>query len=152
MTEDETDERLEEMRAQLDEHGFMETIGYTLEAVGDDWARGRVPHSPEFVNPPTESVMHGGISATVLDVVAGHAIMATLHGDPERRCGPTIDLNISYVSTADEPLVARGETLRLGTHNAIAEGRIEGADTGDLVATGQGVWRVFGPTDHTDPS
>ncbi|MFT4947233.1 MAG: hypothetical protein ACI8TL_001473 [Natronomonas sp.] len=144
MTEDETDERLETLRARANGHGFHESIGYTLEAVGDGWARASVPHSPEFVNPPTEAAMHGGITASVVDAVIGHAIMGTLYDESGRRCGPTINLDISYVSTADEPLVARGEVLRIGKHNALGEGRIEGADTGKLVATGQGVWRVFG--------
>jgi acyl-coenzyme A thioesterase PaaI-like protein len=39
--------------------------------------------------------------------------------------------------------VVTGRVLRVGRRNAILEGRVGGADTGDLVATGQGVWRVF---------
>lgn len=144
MSDDETDERLEALREQANEHEFHESIGYTLEAVGDDWSLASVPHSPEFVNPPTEAAMHGGITASTIDVVIGHAIMGALYDEPGRKCGPTINLNINYISTADEPLVAHGEVLRIGKHNALAEGRIEGGDTGKLVATGQGVWRVFG--------
>jgi uncharacterized protein (TIGR00369 family) len=147
-----SDKRLADLQTRANAHGLHESIGYTLEAVGDDWARASVPHSPEFVNPPTDAAMHGGITATVLDVVVGHAIMSALYDDPDRECGPTINLNINYVSTADEPLVARGEILRLGKHNALAEGRVEGADTDKLVATGQGVWRVFGSSDTTDSS
>lgn len=147
MTDTETDERLEELRSRANEHGFNRVIGYTLEAVGDDWARASVPHNQEFVNPPTEGAMHGGLIASVLDVVIGHSIMGALYDDPDRGCGPTINLDINYVSTANEPLIAHGEVLHFGKHNALGKGRIEGAETGKLVATGQGVWRVFGPDD-----
>ncbi len=144
MTDTGIDERLEELRSQANEHGFHKIIGYTLEAVGDGWARASLPHNEEFVNPPTDSAMHGGLTASVLDVVIGHAIMGALYNNSERSCGPTISLDINYVSTADESLIAQGDVLRIGKHNALAEGRIEGAETGKLVATGQGVWRVFG--------
>ena len=143
MTETGTDERLTALQSQADEHGFHRLIGYTLEAVGDGWARASVPHNEEFVNTQTEKVMHGGLTASVLDVIIGHAIMGALYADSDRSCGPTINLDINYVSTADEPLTARGEVHRIGKHHALGEGRIEGAETGKLIATGQGVWRVF---------
>lgn len=139
------DERLEALQERVDSHGFHRVIGYTLEEVGDDWARGSVPHTQEFVNPPTEKVMHGGISATVLDATMGYAIMSALYGNPERKIGPTINLNVNYISTADEPLETFGKIEYLSSTVAFVEGTVEGAETGKVVATGQGVWLTFGP-------
>jgi acyl-coenzyme A thioesterase PaaI-like protein len=42
-------------------------------------------------------------------------------------------------------LEAHGEVVRLASQNAIVQGRLEGTETGKLVAIGQGVWRVYGP-------
>jgi len=148
MTDTETDKRLEDLSSQAHEHGFHKIIEYTLEDVGDDWARASVPHNEEFVNPPTENAMHGGLTASIVDVVIGHAIMSALYDNPQRSCGPTISLDINYVSTADEPLIAHGTVHHLGKYNALGAGQITGVDTGKLVATGQGVWRVFGPQEN----
>jgi uncharacterized protein (TIGR00369 family) len=150
MASDSTDERLADLQARATQHGFNDIIEFTVEAVGEGWARATVPHSEQFVNPPTENVMHGGITAATLDATMGYAIMSTLYDDPTAEIGPTINLNVNYVSTASESLVARGELIKLGTYNALVEGQIEGAETEKLVATGQGTWRVFRDRDDQE--
>jgi uncharacterized protein (TIGR00369 family) len=135
-------DRYDEVAEKAHGHGFNQILGLELDAVGENWARVTVPHDERFVNPETESVMHGGVVTTTLDAAQAYAMIARLHDDP-RSAGPTMTLNVNFVSTADEPLVVTGRVLRVGRRNAILEGRAEGADTGDLVATGQGVWRVF---------
>lgn len=145
MSSEETGDRQRAIMESASENGFNRTLGFTIEVVGEDWVRASVPHDREFVNENHDQAMHGGVAASALDAVTGYAVMAQVYDNPDRTIGPTINLNVNYVSTSSEPLIAYGEVVRLTAQNAIGEGRIEGANTGKLVAKGQGVWRVFAP-------
>lgn len=143
MDANDSDDRLEALQDHAADHGFHQLLEYSIQDAGDDWVRASVPHFDEFVNPPTEQVMHGGISASVLDATMGYAVMSALYDEPDRTIGPTLNLNINYVATADEPLEIRGSVVRMGRHVAFLEGAVEGAETDKLIATGQGIWLIF---------
>lgn len=142
MISDTNDDRLEAIAANSAANGFNQIVGVEVDAAGDDWARITVPHDETFANPKMGTIMHGGVAMTALDTAMSYAVMAALHDDP-RSIGPTIDLTVTFVSPADESLSVTGTIVRLGSRQAIVEGRAVGADSGDLVATGQGIWRVF---------
>ena len=137
------DERLEALKEYAHNHGFNRLIGYTLEDVGDDWARASVSHTDEFVNPPTENAMHGGVAASSIDATMGYAVISSLFTDSSRTAGPTISLTINYVATADEPLEVEASIARMGKYVAFLEGTVRGQETDKIVATGQGVWLIF---------
>jgi acyl-coenzyme A thioesterase PaaI-like protein len=57
--------------------------------------------------------------------------------------GPTISLTINYALAATEACEVTGEIVRIGSSTAIVEGRLRGCTSGEVVATADGVWRVY---------
>lgn len=141
-TGDET-AREEAMRRRANDHGFNTVLGYEIEDVGPDWVRASVPHTDEFVNPPTETVMHGGVVASALDATMGYAVMSALYNEPGRTAGPTLTLSINYVGTANEPLDVRGTIVHMGQYVAFLDGEVIGQESDKQVATAHGLWLIF---------
>lgn len=90
----------------------------------------------------TESVrnlfgnLHGGAIATLIDDAG---TMAILSGDREHRPGVSVDLNVSYLSSAPlgSTVVADAMVLKTGRTLAFVEVNIRRESDGVLVATGR---------------
>jgi len=82
----------------------------------------------------TLGLMHGGVTATLLDTAMGYAAVTVA---PEDRQVVTVQLNLNYVRPAwkSERLVATGEIRHSGRQTAVAHGELRTAD-GTLVASG----------------
>ena len=87
-------------------------------------------------------VVHGGLSATILDSAMGCAVQTTL---PAGAGYTTLDLQASFVRpiTRDTgPLRCEGTVLHRGRPITTTEGRVVAEATGKLVASGTGTCLV----------
>ena len=86
----------------------------------------------------TLGLLHGGVTATLLDTALGYAAVTTA---PEKHYVLTVQLNANYIRPAwrGETLRASGEIIHSGRQTAVARGEIRTSD-GKLVATGSGTF------------
>ncbi|KAJ6529121.1 thioesterase family protein [Mycena vulgaris] len=107
-----------------------------LSAVSHGRVTLRLTVLPLHVN--SKAVLHGSVSATLVDLVAGLAIISTGH----QKTGLSTDLHVSFVGSAKEGdvLWIEGIAERVGGTLAFTRVRVEkeGANEGEraLVATG----------------
>lgn len=86
-------------------------------------------------------VVHGGLLATLLDVVMGSAVVSTIDLDAGEWCA-TQSLNTDFLNPADEgPLEAVGVVDRRGGLAANCTGEVRGPE-GTLLARATGVWAI----------
>jgi len=80
-------------------------------------------------------VVHGGLTATLLDTVLTLAVVSTL---PAGRSAQTVNMSVHYVRPVlanGETIVAEAKTVHVGSSIATSEGRVHTA-AGKLVAHG----------------
>lgn len=86
-------------------------------------------------------VVHGGLLATLLDVVMGSAVVSTIDLEGGEWCA-TQSLNTDFIRPANEgTLFAVGEVDRKGQLAANVKGTVENG-RGDVVARATGVWAI----------
>jgi acyl-CoA thioesterase len=101
----------------------------------------------------TLGLLHGGVTATLLDTALGYAAVTTA---PSGHFVVTVQLNANFIRPAwlGERLLASGEVIHSGRQTAVARGEIRTAD-GELVASGTGTFMYVpqsGPTVVRQPS
>ncbi|XP_067677915.1 acyl-coenzyme A thioesterase 13-like [Haliotis asinina] len=89
--------------------------------------------SPELSNP--RGSLHGGVAATLVDIVSTWAVMTT----GEKKPGVSVDLSISFLKAAPtgEPILIDARTLRVGKTLAFLTVDILKKDCGTLLAQGK---------------
>lgn len=124
-----------------DPYEFQKVLGFDLVEWRDGAAMLHMPITPQIGN--RGGIPHGGVYATLLDTVMGFA--GTYSGCAERRkLALTLSLNTQFLSRPrGAVLIAHGRKTGGGARTYFAEGRIED-DTGELIATGAGVFRLRG--------
>jgi uncharacterized protein (TIGR00369 family) len=100
-------------------------------------------HNDSWANPGMDGTLHGGMVVAYLDTVMGFTIIASV-SDQSLRSGPIINLNTNFLSPAANDMVAAGEIVRTGSSIAVVDGTLEDTNSGEPIATAQGVWRVCG--------
>ena len=96
---------------------------------------------PDFANPL--GVLHGGITATLLDSAMACAVMSAL---PAGARSTTVDLAVTFLRSVPldgAGLTADGEVVHVGRRIATAHGRVHD-DAGHLVATATTTCQVLG--------
>ncbi|XP_066974648.1 acyl-coenzyme A thioesterase 13-like [Macrobrachium rosenbergii] len=78
--------------------------------------------------------LHGGLTATLVDVISTMALMTTERAVP----GVSVDLNVSYISAAKEgeTIVINADTLKVGRTLAFLTVDITTKESGKLIAKG----------------
>lgn len=155
--EKENEEKLEKMMARLAEvfsHNvpFHNVIGFKFERLSLDGCRIGFDNKPELVGNFVQKILHGGVTATALDVVGGAMAavgMMSKYPDADEqelakklaRIG-TIDLRVDYVRPGrGESFYAKARLLRSG--NKVAVVRMELHDEKDtLIALGTGTYMM----------
>jgi uncharacterized protein (TIGR00369 family) len=87
--------------------------------------------------------VHGGISATLLDLTLGAAVHSKL---PARTALATTDLHTRYVRplmAGAGRMIATGFVVHKGRRQATAEGRIVAEESGKLIATATAAYSIF---------
>lgn len=104
---------------------FVAHLGFELVRMAGGEAEIRFAPQPEHLN--SFSVVHGGASMTLLDVVMAHAARSILVG-PETDMGcVTIEMKTSFMQAAlgdGQPLTAHGKLLHRTATLAFTEGRV----------------------------
>src|SRR5262249_57706259 len=86
----------------------------------------------------TVGILHGGVTATLLDTVLGMASGTTA---PEDHYVVTVQLNVNFIRPVweGESLVATGEVIHFGRQTAVARGEVR-TSGGVLAASGSGTF------------
>jgi len=121
--------------------GFHHEVGFRVvpERSGRGYCTvtGRV--EPRHLN--INSIVHGGVYATILDTAMGGAVLSLLTED---ETAATTSLYVEYLRAAreGEVLIARGHVLRRGRHIAFAEGGLVGTE-GERLSQARGTWYIW---------
>jgi uncharacterized protein (TIGR00369 family) len=111
----------------------VSALGMDVESV-EDGAVAFSMHAEEWMCNPA-GVIHGGMTATLLDTVLTLAVMSKI---PAGSSAQTIDMNVHYVRPilpTGEKIVAEGKAVHVGSTIGTAEARVHNA-AGKLVAHG----------------
>ncbi len=121
-----------------DPYEFARHIGMRMLDWSADYARFELPLEKFLMN--RHGSPHGGVHAALLDTVMGYAGCWT--GDPEhRQMCLTLSLNVMYLSRPKGTmLIGEGWKTGGGRSSFFADARLAD-ETGELVATGTGVFR-----------
>ncbi len=124
-------------------HPFISQLGIEPQAFEDGVFRATVAHDEQFTNPMPNAPLAGGFLTSVLDAVMGFTVQAATFDDETVASGPTTNLNVNFLDAATGDVRAEGEVVRLGGSSAVVDGRLRDEQSGDLVATAQGTWRLY---------
>jgi uncharacterized protein (TIGR00369 family) len=113
---------------------FVELLGFELQRFEGGEAEITFEPQPEHEN--SFSVVHGGASMTLLDVVMAHAARSV-----EPAMGVvTVEMKTSFMRPAQGPLTAHGQLLHRSATMAFTDGRILDA-AGRLCAHATGTFK-----------
>ncbi|GLS15884.1 MULTISPECIES: PaaI family thioesterase [Hydrogenophaga] len=113
---------------------FVELLGFELLKFGEGEAEIRFRPSDDHLN--SFSVVHGGASMTLLDVVMAHAARSV---EASMGC-VTIEMKTSFTRAAQGELIAKGALLHRTATMAFTEGRVLDAQ-GRLCAHATGTFK-----------
>lgn len=124
---------------------FQKLIGWKVKVWEEGHAVITCEIRQDFMN--RNGILHGGLIATLLDSVAGHAAFGAPPADPAepRQGGVTLSFTINYLGTAREgALTVTGR--RTGGGKSIVFARAEAVDaTGRLIAEATGTFKRLRP-------
>lgn len=124
-----------ELDARIRRAPYHQWLGLSVVEAGDGEIVVEVPWREEFVVNPDMGYTHGGILATLVDLVADWAI-ATKLGRPF----PTVDLRVDYHRPALKGVLrVRGKVIRIGSSFSTSEAYVED-ESGKLLASGRGTY------------
>ena len=109
-------------------------IGLEILEIREGYAKTRLPYKREILR--FGGMVHGGIVMTVIDNVAGLAVMTVNEGTNQF----TVELKINFLEPLVKgPFTCIGRVLRAGRRIAVAEGEVLDVE-GRLCAKGVGTW------------
>jgi uncharacterized protein (TIGR00369 family) len=130
----------DELQARIQKAPFHRWLGLTVEDVTAAGITVSAQWREEFVVNAEGGYTHGGILATLIDIVADYALAARL-GRPF----PTVDLRVDYHRPALRgDLVCKGAVIKVGGQVSSAEASIFDSE-GRLLASGRGVYLTADP-------
>ena len=121
---------------------FNKFLGMQLLEIDENSAKAKLPFREEFIGDPRANRLHGGISATFLDVVGGIAAMTTLESFDDKIA--TVDMRIDYLRPGKaEDVIAESKIVRRGSRLVVTEMKIYHKNSPEvLLATGKAVYSV----------
>ncbi|MEZ5901580.1 MAG: PaaI family thioesterase [Hyphomicrobiaceae bacterium] len=123
----------EETTALLMTRPFFRFLDFTIVDIEDRQVSGRMPFSENYIGNPVMNYYHGGIIASVMEVVASVAVWQDL----EQRSPKPINLTVDYLRPAiAEPLNVRAVVLRKGRRMASVQAVSWQAEPENPVAKG----------------
>ncbi|WP_152053844.1 PaaI family thioesterase [Tautonia marina] len=134
--------------ADLSYGGFWELLGMVPLEPAQPGGPSRVKLVVEPQHLRSLGLMHGGVTAAMLDSFMGRAAFA--HSPPGHHL-VTLQLNVHFVRAArvGDTLIADGEVQHNGRRTAVVRSELR-TDQGSLIATGSGTFMHL-PTDPQTP-
>ncbi|PCJ70279.1 MAG: thioesterase [Rhodobiaceae bacterium] len=124
---------------RIDVSPFQRWLGLQVADVGDGKICVTMPWKDEFISNPTPPTMHGGILASLIDLMGLYCVLTT--GSLSLA---TVDLRVDYHRPAGPgTLRAEADIIKLGSKVSTAETKIFG-ENGKLLASGRGVYLMAG--------
>lgn len=131
---------------------FIDLLGMEMVYQGMDKAEIRLPWKDDLMGNPILKVLHGGVTAAILDTVGG--LMAILHAvsswdsvtieELQKRVGKmsTIDMRIDYLRPGKgETFIATAEVIRKGSRVAVVRMELHN-EQGTHIAFGTGTYMI----------
>lgn len=138
-----TDDTLAAWQQRLDVSPFQRWLGLRADDVGNGRLVVSMPWKEELVSNPNPPTVHGGILASLIDLVGLYAVLTT-----GNIAMATVDLRVDYHRpAAPGALRAEGSVIKLGSKVSSAETRVT-AEDGKLVASGRGVYLMMAGEPH----
>lgn len=117
----------------------MQGLRLRFRSLDDGWVETRVDVPAHLCG--LDTVVHGGIQATILDEVTGVAAQLALPDDATRAPVVTAELAMRYRRPVplDRPVVARAKVVGIDGRNFHVEGHIVGED-GEVLTSARSRW------------
>jgi len=117
-------------------------IGVKVLEVDDGYVKLLFPYSEEFIGDPRSKRLHGGFTATAVDLAGGVASMTNMTSQEDDVA--TIDMRIDYLRPGQaKDLIAEGNVISKTRRSIVTDMKIYHPDEPDiLVAVGRGVFRI----------
>jgi uncharacterized protein (TIGR00369 family) len=120
---------------------FVEALGFELLRFENGEADIAMTPRDEHMN--SWSVVHGGVTMTLLDVAMAHAARSPVDGQPHDPRGVvTVEMKTGFMRPGIGRLVARAKVLHRTSSLAFCEGAIHGPDD-ELVAHATGTFKYL---------
>jgi len=130
---------LETWQQRIDVSPFQRWLGLQVTDVGDGRMCIVLPWKEDLVSNPNPPTVHGGILASVIDLLGLYSVLTT--GSISIA---TVDLRVDYHRPAGPgDMTAEASIIKLGSKVSTAETKVIGAD-GKLLASGRGVYLMAG--------
>lgn len=124
---------------RIDVAPFQRWLGLKVEGVGRGQLIASIPWKEELVSTPNPPTVHGGILASLIDLMGLYSVLTT-----ENLCLATIDLRVDYHRPAGPaPMRAEAQVIKLGSKFSTAETKVLNEE-GKLLASGRGVYLMAG--------
>lgn len=122
------------------ETGSQRLLGYDIDiGRGDGTARTTMTIGP--THPNRQDMLHGGLSATLLDTAMGAAASLTVSDDAAQRFS-TLSLTVQFLAPGRPgPVEAVGRITGGGHRTLFAEGVLTHLPSGVVIATASGVFQ-----------
>lgn len=111
-------------------------IGLKILELKEGYVKASFPYKEELCR--IGGLIHGGIIMTVIDYVAGLAVMTVNKGVNQA----TLELKVNFLKPLVKgPFIAIGQVIKVGKRTIVAEGKIYDGDN-ELGAVGLGTWYI----------
>ena len=122
---------------------FNVYLGMEVLELGSGTCRVRIPWREELVGDAKRGAIHGGVLSALADTTGGAACLTLLESREDRLS--TVDLRVDYLRRAPKAeLWCEAKVVRMGNRVAVARMEVfsAGEESGEPVATGQGVYNI----------
>lgn len=127
---------MDEVRESFETSPFFSHIGFEIIHFDEGNVQLKLPIQKQLLN--ANGALHGGVHATMLDLILGMAIRSTT----KTRC-TTINLNINYLAPSDTgDIFASGRIIQQGYRVVTAEGELWDSE-GNMLAKGVGTFKLI---------
>ncbi|MFC7062118.1 PaaI family thioesterase [Halobacillus seohaensis] len=127
---------IDEVRESFEASPFFSHIGFEIVEFEEGNVLLNLPIKEQLLN--VNGTLHGGVHATMLDLILGMAIRSTT----KTRC-TTMNLNINYLAPiSNGDVSAKGRILQQGYRTVTAEGELYDHQ-GQLLAKGIGTYKLI---------
>lgn len=130
---------IEEWQERIDISPFQRWLGLRVTEAGDGTLAVTLPWKEELVSNPQPPTVHGGILASLIDLMGLYAVLTT--GNISLA---TVDLRVDYHRPAGPgDIRAEAAVIKLGSKVSTAETKLLDGN-GKLLASGRGVYLMAG--------